>query len=232
MKNNKNLLHQFGFTLVELLVAITIFAILVAGFYMAFWVGIRAHLNEETQTRSFQNARLVLNKFAAEFQNALYTSQLGLGGKATEVYFYTQFEQNALPTRVQYKEIRGGKGNKLVRETYDWKAIQPEMKELKPESVQEMAYPIESAQFLYFKEVEESDSDSDFLSAFSSKKEEKEYEWVEEWKAKDGFPLGIRVTLKYKDITFTRMIPTLLKFEEDKGEEVENVQTLEERSSR
>lgn len=197
--------------MIELLIAVTIFAIIIAGFYGAFSVSISAHIREEHEKQYFQNARLVLNKFAAEFQNALYTSNLGLGGKATELYFYYRPEREIAeqPVRLTYKAKKSGSDLALIRESTHW-AQSFEKKSRRSAVVQELAFPLKNVKFLYYKELENTEKEESFLSATS--KEERVFEWVESWKAKEGFPLGIKIVLQYPEQTFVRFIPSQLMF--------------------
>jgi len=203
-----------GFTLVELLISIVIFSILVVGFYMAFSIGILAHLKEERATENYENARLVLNKFAMEFQNALYTNNLGLGGKAMEVYFYMNPEGQATetPRRVTYKVKKSVEGVSLLRYEVDWSDAFAEESASLPKHYQEMAFPLKAIQFEYFKKEVENPNDMSLFSKFA--KDQVTYEWVDSWDRKDGFPLGIKMVLDYPEKSFVRHIPSpLLKQE-------------------
>ncbi len=216
-----------GFTLIELLIAITLFAILVAGFYSVFWVGIRAHINEERTTRSYQNVRLVLNKIALDFQNALYTSNLGLGGKATEIYFFTSTEITSEPIKVQYRTKKESQSLALIREVYGWKDSLGEKEKIKPIRIQEMAFPLKGIQFEYYRETEESESDISLFAPSTFSKKEKTFEWVPTWKVNKGFPLGIKVKISYEDHTFSRFIPSSLHHTTKEETEIETVQQEE-----
>lgn len=197
-----------GFTLVELLISIAIFSILVVGFYMAFSVGILAHLKEEQATQDYENARLVLNKFAMEFQNALYTNNLGLGGKATEVYFYLNPESPSIqsPTRVTYIVKKSAEGVSLLRYEVNWAEAFGEEPLPLPKRYQEMAFKMDDVKFEYFKREFERSEEKSLFSQF--KKEEVSYIWVDSWSRKDGFPLGIKVLLDYPEKSFVRQIPS------------------------
>lgn len=212
----------------ELLISIAIFAILVAGFYSVFWVGIRAHINEEKETRSYQNVRLALNKIAIDFQNALYTSNLGLGGKASSLYFFTIPERGEMPVQIQYRAKKDSLGWALLREEFNWhSSFESEEKSPKPLKSLEIAFPLVSVLFEYYKEIKEDTSGPSLFTGSVLNKKEKEYEWVKKWKSTDGLPLGIKVTLTLNDKSFTRFIASPLRYDTDEGSEIETVHQQE-----
>lgn len=213
-----------GFTLVELLLAVAIFAVLAVSFYTAFSTGLLAHLRGEKDSETFQNARLMLNKIAAEFQNALYTSDLGLGGSASEIYFFILPEpenpqKEALPRRVTYTARKSGDGVSIYRDETPYSAKPPDEK---PKKGREIGGGLRSAAFSYFREAPEETGEDSLLSPVSSAGG-KIYEWVESWKSDEGFPLGIKVVLEYPDQKFERRIPSPLRFHqaEEEGAPVE-----------
>lgn len=209
-----SLFSRRGFTLIELLLAATIFALLVVGFYAAFSAGILAYHRGEEDSQAYRNARLVLNKIALDFQNALYSSNLGLGGKATEVYFYIMPEilepaKPASPHSVTYRAQKSVDGIKLMREEETW-AESRSKKEKRKRDVREMAFPLLEVSFEYFREVpEEKEKEKSVLAALS--REERKFEWVDSWKSKEGFPLGMKITLRYPERGFIRYLPSPLR---------------------
>lgn len=208
-----------GFTLIELLLALTIFAFLATSFYLAFSGGFRAYLRGEKEESFYENARLVLNKIAMEFQNALYSSDLGLGGSATEVYFFIlpdvrDSAKSTQPRRITYRLKKDSAGSSLIREEETW-AESLSAKERKKDT-QELAYPLEDLSFEYFHEVEPKEEES-ILEPLGRK--EKVYEWVSSWKRKEGFPLGFKLELVYPRGIFARFIPSPLRYHFKEEEE-------------
>lgn len=124
------ILPKAGFTLVELLVAMTILSVVISSVYGAFHAGTMASRRLLREGAPAQNMTGHLNLMASEMRNAVYWNNLVMVGTAKEVYFYTPMvlkdPRDLLPLyRVRYWiEKKGDKAAVIHRGVIPWIALQ------------------------------------------------------------------------------------------------------------
>ncbi|MBF0384387.1 MAG: prepilin-type N-terminal cleavage/methylation domain-containing protein [Candidatus Omnitrophica bacterium] len=67
MKNNNK-----SFTMIELLLALSIFAVIASGVYSIFWSGLKLSHRAQLKTSVYKEARLAINLMTRELENMLY----------------------------------------------------------------------------------------------------------------------------------------------------------------
>ncbi len=77
-----------GFTLLELLVAMTILSTVIAGVYAAFHAGVMAARRAAQEDSSVQNILGRLHLMSSEIRNAVYWNNVVIAGTQTELYFF------------------------------------------------------------------------------------------------------------------------------------------------
>jgi len=198
-KSNKN---RRAFALVELLVAITIFALVITAIYSTFYVGIRAYRRTLNELDNYQEIDLALDRLAVELRNC-YASEYnqeensgGFIGRKDFLSFYTIVDW--------YSQTRYSRQLARISFSFHDKAI---FKSVKRDSEvfstkeqneeQQLLTNIDSFEinYLYF-ETEEKNS----------------FVWKEDWIDRDAVPKGIRVfitkvnPLTKKPLLFQRYI--------------------------
>ena len=76
-----------NFTLLELLIALSLFATIMVSLYSALSVGIVAWKRGDRGSTVHQKARIILDTMSSDIRNCVYFSYIQFVGKANEVYF-------------------------------------------------------------------------------------------------------------------------------------------------
>ena len=112
-----------GVTLVELLVAVTMFALLMVAFYSVFKIGNKAYETGEKRVELIQNARVALDMMASQIRQALppvagdspdVVFEIGTDGKW--ITFYAPIDGTEGAEKIQFSRYKGEPG--VGSETY------------------------------------------------------------------------------------------------------------------
>ncbi|MFC1646231.1 type II secretion system protein J [Candidatus Omnitrophota bacterium] len=177
-----------GFALIELLVAISIFSIVITVVYTTLFISLKTYHRTQRELRLTQDINKVLDKLSMELRNcydAEYKEQEDKGGfiaDAQRVSFFTiqnvysqgSFEKTL--ARISYSFSDG----KLLKKTQRDKEAFLDESDFKEE---ELISGVQSfkIEYLYFKK------------AFFQ--EDYKYEWKSEWVDKSQIPQGIRIEI-------------------------------------
>lgn len=175
MKNTRK-----AVTLIELLIASSIFAIVMSGIYSAFHAGIFGYRDIEENINTYQAARLILGRLNLDLRNSFSYSaeETKFVGTNQGIGFLTLVEKFSKDGRmrnyafVSY-ELEGKKLMRLCRENTE--ALN-EKSEVSPE---ELASDVEDMAFSY-----------GFIEAGSL-----EIKWKDSWEDKSSFPVAVRARL-------------------------------------
>ena len=174
-----------GFTLVEMLVALTIFSIVAVSLHAVLRTGLNTYRAGKEWSEEAGEARAFFYFFSRDLKNALaYSKELPFSGKADEIRFMMLtrrgdrgFDELA---RVSYRYDRG---KKLVIRTVVGKEVEFEQKNSKEEIA---AHGVDAFQLRY---------------AFKPEHPSDLYRWKDAWPWEDTLPRGIRVTLGQRTIS-------------------------------
>jgi len=72
MMNNRTQKKQFGFTLIEMLIGMSIFSIIVMGLYGVFWSAITINKRSEEVNSVYREARWSMERLAKDLENMVY----------------------------------------------------------------------------------------------------------------------------------------------------------------
>ena len=196
--------HQKSFTLIELLIAITIITLIVLSLYSAFSTGILAYKKMDSAFESFQEARIILNRLEADLKNSFAYSKESSsfkGNSQTLDFFnvsqiYNKDKQYSDICRIKYELF----GSSLKRTAFTGLTALTEDENVKP---QDFSNSIKNINFEY---------------AYINEGEKKDIIWQNAWPQKDEqakqLPLAVRVKLLFinteakqqKTIEFTKTI--------------------------
>ena len=176
-----------GFALIELLVAISIFAVVITVVYTTLYTGLKAYHRTQGELRLNQEINQVLDKLSVELKNcydAEYNVEEDKGGFVAD-------SQNLSFFTIQNTYSQGSFKKLLARITY--KFIEGTL--FKKVQLDEDAFLEEGD----FKE-EELISDIEALSfQYLYSKEEGESEWKPEWSDKSHIPKGVKIEITRYD---------------------------------
>jgi prepilin-type N-terminal cleavage/methylation domain-containing protein len=173
-----------GFTLLEMLLALSLFALLSTGLAAALKTGLDAWHRGRGMEERQQRARAILETLALELRNALPAPGRGLTGEESSVSFLTvrrSVDEDGSPlfrvARVTYRLVDGPEGfEKELEKTED-------LLDGRPARTASLSAAPSLVRFLY---------------AYAPEKEGEGLLWQPRWDA-DALPAGIRVTLSLPD---------------------------------
>lgn len=181
-----------GFALIELLVAVSIFAVVAAVVYTTLYTGIRAYNKTQQQLELNQEINQVLDRMSLELRNCYDAEHIegneesGFTADAQSISFFTivnKYSEGSFKkmiVRISYnfgdeklfKKTQLDKGAFLDPENFSEEELISNIKEL-------------SFQYLYSKE--------------ESPDAEKTYEWKSAWQYKEFIPQGVRIQITKYD---------------------------------
>jgi len=198
----KSKVKNKGFTLIELIIAMLIFSIVAVAIYSTFSTGLIAWRKGEESSRSYQNARLILNKMALELRNAFFYSNIKFVGKANELYFATFLPFSSVPGidhQLQLYRVAYHLDNNHSLQRQEESL--PEVFQGKEEKAQEFSSSVRELSFAYGYEY------------YGEGKKEPQFIWKDEWTDKEAVPSLVRITLTLEGnsgtpegITFVRTV--------------------------
>ncbi|MFH1201666.1 MAG: type II secretion system protein GspJ [Candidatus Omnitrophota bacterium] len=173
-------MNKKGFTLLELLVAISIFSILILSVYSAFHTGMLTHKKVNSLSGLYQRARVGLDKMKEDLENSFpYTNQdarfsgqiQGMSFFSNIGYFQNQGEDLSQVLAIEYR-FNDAKLKRISHFIYD----EAELKE------EELLSGIEELKFNY---------------AFKND-QEPFYAWQEAWQIKENIPQAVKIEFVLK----------------------------------
>lgn len=172
-----------GFALIELLVAISIFAVVVTVVYTTLYTGLKAYHRTQGELRLHQEINQILDKLSVELRNcydAEYNEEEDKGGFVAD-------SQNISFFTIQNTYSQGSFKKLLARLTYNF--IEGTL--FKKVQLDEDAF-LEEGDF----QEEELISDIQELSfEYLYSGEEGEFEWKSEWSDKSLIPKGVKIEI-------------------------------------
>lgn len=190
-------MRRRGFTLMELLIALSIFAVIAVCLYSVFSGGLRVYRKQEKVFKYSHNVNLALDKMAGELRNAINYSmpaqpagqleearKLKFTGDDKNLSFMTAKGSNIIKVDYFYVSTRDRRGVLKKRISYQKEAFNEEKH---PEMV--MIEGLDNLSFEY---------------AYRGADSEAPPEWQTQWgkearEEKSKIPAGVRITLEFKD---------------------------------
>lgn len=192
-----------GFTLLELLLAVTIFAVVAIALYSSFYAGVRILRRTEEIMRYHQELRMAMDEISLDLHNALRTevekeSEITLEGSEEDeepIYYFLgdaksfnfitlkdSYENNRLTRQicnVKYS-FKGGKGGKLLRSV---KYQSTGFAKSKDEDEELLPGILEDIEVTY---------------SYEGDDEESPPVWLNYWEQEERIPLGVKIKMRIK----------------------------------
>ncbi len=189
---NRSWRKEQGFTLIELVVSLTIFSVISLPIYSSFAGGISVWRKAQEFSSVFQTARLLLDDMAMELKNAVKVSG-------------TEF--NGGPRRLTFITLRQGSHGASART--DTQIAKVTFEVLRDPSGQGYALFRRQASNLKVRGKAElmvgSLSSLDFQYTYINSVGELQ-PWAKVWKMNDELPLGVKITLNIGGTQFTKIV--------------------------
>ncbi len=176
---------SIAFTLIELLIAISIFAIVAVALYSTFFAGISVWKKSGEGGNIYQDAKFVFDDIKRDLQNAIYLSKdeesiFTFSGEAEEISFIT-LQPVFLEEDISRKE--------LVKVTYGFDAGKNQLISLKAEK--SLGFDTEKAEKEILLDGVEKFT---IFYCYDTGDEDDPYEWKEEWEDRDmRIPRGVKI---------------------------------------
>lgn len=185
--------RQNGFTLLETLLAVTLFAIVISSSYGIFSMGIQIWKRSQGRSLVERKATLALERMGQDVRNAIFTVSSGEAGLSQAEPEFTGNEKSfSLPAIVNVSDKKGIGMNQYGAVMYEWN------------SAGELCRRTKSATDLYLRR----DSGCRVLAQGIKKlkfeyllyqKITKSLSWYNSWDLKDGMPQAVRVNLELEE---------------------------------
>ncbi|MDD5680592.1 MAG: prepilin-type N-terminal cleavage/methylation domain-containing protein [Candidatus Omnitrophica bacterium] len=180
-----------AFTFIELLIALSIFAVVAVTLYSTFFAGLSVWKRSGDGSDVYQDIRTVFDDMARDFRNMIYftkdkESMYIFSGMPKEIILMT-LEEGASEKMEPYREV--------VKVTYSFDDTKGEL--IRQRAALAFGFDLKKAE----KEVLLKDlGDFKFEYCYYSGDEDEPYLWQEEWKDEDEkTPRGIRITAVLKN---------------------------------
>lgn len=185
-KNRSN-----GFTLMELLLAITLFSIIAVAIYSSLAVGIKAQKRGCVIGGEYSDLRLTFYLTSQDLHNAIHANEIYLVSEAQKIYFYS-----VLPAQDGTRE--------LYKITYTWEREGSYFNLLRLKENY-----IDSCQEIHEKgdEILDKVSKLEFSYGYVKKEisGEEEFSWKEEWK-QESMPKLVQLKIEKNGEKFNKII--------------------------
>ena len=176
--------NKSGFTLIEVLIAATIFAIIAAALMSSFTVGVKIWSRAEKSDIAASDLALDLEIVARDLRQSVYIEQIGFEGDGNQVSFLSFIAQ--VPYKVTYKFDSSRKLLMRKQEELESAFSEDAQKKYSEKSIAEL---------------------DDFqLSYFYFDKEEQEYLWKDKWEKPEKVFSAIKITAKLKNEELSKTI--------------------------
>lgn len=189
---NRSWRKEQGFTLIELVVSLTIFSVISLPIYSSFAGGISVWRKAREFSSVYQTARLLLDHMAMELKNAVKVSG-------------TEF--NGGPRSISFITLRQGSYGASVRRDTQIAKVTFEVRRDPSAS----GYALFRRQASNFKVRGEAElmvgslASLDFQYTYKNSVGEIQ-PWAKVWKMNDELPLGVKITLNIGGTQFTKMV--------------------------
>lgn len=184
-QKHNNFVFYGGLTIIELLVSLTIFAIVAVAIYSVFSTGIVGWRKGEIAISLFHEIRLSLDRVAQEMRNQVSCNGVKLAGKADELYFISVIP---FPEEGKSKYRRLAKIRYVLEEGEDGLTLFRERRWMP--SLEEASEEIDKMRLI------------SRIKSFDFQYGEKEIEggeviltWQEAWEDKEKIPVAIKINL-------------------------------------
>ena len=213
-----------GFTLVELMVSLSIFSLLAVAVYSVFAGGVGTWRRAQAFSATYQTARLVLDRMGRELGRAVRISGSEFQGGPVRVSFLTVRRPAPLPVTTGSEAAKPASTDPAaLQAAFPIRRITYEFKEASVLRLDESL--LEGLQAAHREPEEMAGPFAGLAFEYASKRDEPDapWEWHETWKDAETIPPGVKMTLTIGDgrerpVRLTRTVFFLQSVVEKKGD--------------
>ncbi len=188
----KRVRENQGFTLIELVVSLTIFSVISLSVYSSFAAGIKVWRRSQEFSSVYQTARVVLDSMAMELTNTVKLAGSEFQGGARTVSFISvprdnkgrELSRDSQVAKVTFEVRRDPQGNGYA--LFRRQALSLERRG----DAQLMVGSLDSVDFEY--------TYQNNVGGLQP--------WMRTWRRENEIPLGVKITLKLGGTAFTKMV--------------------------
>ena len=209
------MMNKHGFTFIEMLIGISIFAVVALTLFTVFWTGVKVSHRSEDSNRVYREARWAFDRIADDLESAVpyqfrnsYPDRLAFSGTSDSVTFIVPQEDGLTAVEYTLKEIDLGAVHKTVlgNRHANVKSIEADYNE---DAVKAAAFVRKGVSFAeHLQSVSFSEVKGSILTvllkleegvSFSyARKTDEQLVWKEEWK-EESLPFLVRIKFTFLD---------------------------------
>lgn len=181
----------WGFTLMELLLSITLFSVIAVTMYSALATGLKIHKKGVTIGGEYNDIRLIFNRITQDLRMAIGLNEVYLEKESQGISFFSC-------------QLRQGGGTEIYKITYKWNKVKGgyilyRIKETYADSLQDT--------YIRGDELLSNIEELKFNYGYSKKNVmgEDTFFWKSEWE-EEALPKMVKFEVKISDVTFEEMI--------------------------
>lgn len=195
-------MNKRGFTFIELIIAVTIFAVVAVSIYSVFSVGVRLWRRTSPLIQAEQAMRFFFNTMSLDLANSIAYNKkdVNFEGEKQKISFYTLIDVSApgVPGHVELAKV-------IYFYDRDKKTVKRAVA-----TAREGLSEADARATDMLENVEDKDFGFEYCYKLGSSKTDYDYEWKDTWEDEDAdsgkVPRGVKV--KVSDYTKTIFIPT------------------------
>ncbi|MBN1872573.1 MAG: prepilin-type N-terminal cleavage/methylation domain-containing protein [Candidatus Omnitrophica bacterium] len=214
----KDAFKDDGFTFVELLIAVTIFATVAIALYSAFFAGVQVWKRSNEGGDIYQSARYTFEDFSKDLRNSIYMKKSS--GEEESIYDFVGTSDEIIFFTLDYTLNEEGKQEReLVRVSYKYDEDAGQI--ICVRAGPDLGFDLEKGEQQI---LVDGVTKFAFKYAYAAEEEEDEYDWKEEWvQAEKMIPRGVKcechieseLEKEGKDFTKTVFLPLGVLGEEE-----------------
>lgn len=188
-------------TFLELMLTLTIFAVVAITVYSTFGTGLSAWRKAQKTQQLYQDVRLGLNRIARDLENAVLYSQEpkfpNFTGTKSEISFYSLVDTyRAIPQHPELRKITYSldESTQILQRLEQNLPLPEEGEEIEAEAQEALAEKIAALKFFY---------------CYEDKDDDESYKWLDTWNNAEEVPQGVKIELALEEageLPFTKYV--------------------------
>ncbi|UCB57149.1 MAG: prepilin-type N-terminal cleavage/methylation domain-containing protein [Candidatus Omnitrophota bacterium] len=194
-------MKKTGLTFLELMLTLTIFAVVAVTVYSTFGTGLSAWRRAQKTQQLYQDVRMGLNRIACDLENAVFYSEKedfpNFAGTGSKVSFYSLMDDyRIIPVHPELRKITYSldESTQILQRLEQTLPLPEEGEEVEAEAQEALAEKVAALKFFY---------------CYEDKEDNESYKWLDTWNNTEEIPQGIRIELALEEageVPFTKYV--------------------------